>query len=290
MKICCYCGSTVHVSCSKVATKDQIIYKPANAGFENFLRVCYKCEGEKFTPRETPREKDNVRRAALRALTMKDELPADTYEAIKKIAAKAEKTPDSEDLMTELQNTVQTFFQPKKSLTFLKKASIASKAGGTGVVAAEDIPAYSIIGVYPGYPDALCGEQAKLGRPTSIYALMDLNCADYYNDVFIELQKTFTPFINEPNESERSNCAWIQEIHHVEGRLSVISIKEVKKGEELLIGYGPLYPRSYPFHYEAYAFHPVEGYEDPVCFALWYWPTKDEKDAKLGELRGILSR
>ncbi|EPY24630.1 hypothetical protein STCU_07084 [Strigomonas culicis] len=128
--------------------------------------------------------------------------------------------------------------------------------------------------------DALSGEQAKIGRPVPKYALMDLNCADYYNDVFVEFADTFAPFINEPNESETSNCAWIQEPHRVEGRLSIISVKDIKKDEELLIGYGPLYPRSYPFRYDAYAFHPVDGYENPPCFALWYWPTTEEKDAE----------
>ncbi|EPY21815.1 hypothetical protein STCU_08473 [Strigomonas culicis] len=283
MFVCCYCGGAVHRECSTEASKEQIAYKPANKDFSMHLRACFQCEAINKPVRlvdEKTRPKDNVRRAAQRALSLKDEFPPKIKDEIVSIRQLAEKQPDSPELLVRLKKAVLNFFQSNLSLSLLKKDHIASKANGIGVVAAQDIPAFTVIGVYPGYMDALSGEQAKIGRPVPKYALMDLNCADYYNDVFVEFADTFAPFINEPNESETSNCAWIQEPHRVEGRLSIISVKDIKKDEELLIGYGPLYPRSYPFRYDAYAFHPVDGYENPPCFALWYWPTTEEKDAE----------
>ncbi|EPY30786.1 hypothetical protein STCU_03893 [Strigomonas culicis] len=252
MFVCCYCGGAVHRECSTEASKEQIAYKPANKDFSMHLRACFQCEAINKPVRlvdEKTRPKDNVRRAAQRALSLKDEFPPKIKDEIVSIRQLAEKQPDSPELLVRLKKAVLNFFQSNLSLSLLKKDHIASKANGIGVVAAQDIPAFTVIGVYPGYMDALSGEQAKIGRPVPKYALMDLNCADYYNDVFVEFADTFAPFINEPNESETSNCAWIQEPHRVEGRLSIISVKDIKKDEELLIGYGPLYPRSYPFRY-----------------------------------------
>lgn len=283
MFVCCYCGGAVHKECSTEASQEQIAYKPANKIFAKYLRACFQCEAIDKPVRlvdEKTRPKDNVRRAAHRALSLKDEFPPKLQEEIATIRQLAEKQPDSAELLTHLKKAVVSFFQSNLSLSLLKKGRIASKANGIGVVAAQDIPAFTVIGVYPGYMDALSGEQAKIGRPVPKYALMDLNCADFYNDVFVEFADTFAPFINEPNEAETSNCAWIQEPHRVEGRLSIISVRDIKKDDELLIGYGPLYPRTYPFRYDAYAFHPVEGYENPPCYALWYWPTTEEKDAE----------
>ena len=157
---------------------------------------------------------------------------------------------------------------------------IANKGGGFGVVAVQDIPRFSVVGVYPGYDDPLSGEHAKVGRPGPKYSLVDMNCADYFNRVFGELQKCITPFINEPLPTEQSNCAWIQETTRPEGRLSVMTVCDVKAGQELLIGYGPLYPRDYPYNYDAYAYHLVEGHSDPPCFALWHWKSLDEKESE----------
>lgn len=283
MKICCYCGSTVHVKCSEPATHEQIIWKAANLGFPDQMRACFHCQAVECpepAPPSVPGEADNVRRAAKRALTISDEYPPETTRKLTAIAAQAEKNPSDSRLMAELQAVVQSFFQSSSSLTFLRKEKIASKAGGIGVVAAQDIPAFTIIGVYPGYLDFLSGEQAKIGRPTSKYALMEYNCANYFNQVFVELQGAFTPFINEPNVDETSNCAWIQEPHRKNGRLSVMCVRDVRQGDELTIGYGPIYPRSYPYCYDAYAFHHVEGHAAIPCFSLWHWPTLEESDAK----------
>lgn len=283
MKICCYCGNTVHDKCSEPATHEQIIWKPANLNYKEYMRACFHCQAvecDEPVPPTTPGQPDNVRRAAKRALTVSDEYPPEMVRKLETIALQAEKTPNDGGLMTELQKTVQTFFQSSRSLQFLSKERIASKAGGIGVVAAQDIPAFTIIGVYPGYLDFLSGEQGKLGRPTSKYALMEYNCANYFNQVFVELQGAFTPFINEPNVDETSNCAWIQEPHLKNGRLSVMCVRDVRKGEELTIGYGPIYPRTYPYCYDAYAFHRVESHTASPCFSLWHWPTLEESDAK----------
>lgn len=282
LKICCYCSNPVHERCSEPASHLQIMWKPSNLPFSAHMRACFDCQAVDYETKDAPTEElhqDDVRRAAKRALALSDEYPNHITDAITKIFERSEREHDEAALMKELQLVVVSFFQSPASLSFLRKERIVSKGGGIGVVAAEAIPAYSIIGVYPGYLDWAAGEQAKLGRPVSKYALMSYNCANYFNNVFVELQETFTPFINEPNEGEKSNCAWIQEPHRKNGRLSVMSIRDIAKGEELTIGYGPLYPRTYPFCYDAYAFHPVEGYTPVPCFALWHWATFEEADA-----------
>ncbi|KPI84774.1 hypothetical protein ABL78_6157 [Leptomonas seymouri] len=284
MKVCCYCGSTVHDNCSEPATHEQLIWKPANLNFENHLRACFHCQAiecNEPVPPTSSGQRDNVRRAARRALTISDEYPPEITKRLQAIAAQAEKAPSDPSLMSDLQKTLLSFFQPNRSLQFLRKERITSKAGGIGVVAVEDIPVFTIIGVYPGYLDFLSGEQAKIGRPVSKYALMEYNCANYFNEVFVELEGTYTPFINEPNVDETSNCAWIQEPHRKNGRLSVMCVRDVHKGEELTIGYGPIYSRNYPYCYDAYALHSVEGHTTIPCFSLWHWPTLEESDAKL---------
>lgn len=283
MKICCYCGNTVHSTCSEPATHEQLLWKPANLAFEEHMRACFHCQAvecKEPVPPTSSGQPDNVRRAAKRALALSDEYPRETLQKLQRIAQQAEVSSDDAQLLTELQKTVQGFFQSPASLNFLRKQRIATKGDGIGVVAAQDIPAFTIIGVYPGYLDFLSGEQGKVGRPTSRYALMEYNCANYFNEVFVELQGTFTPFINEPNVDETSNCAWIQEPHRKNGRLSVMCVRDVRKGEELTIGYGPIYPRSYPYCYDAYAFHSIEGHAEVPCFSLWHWPTLEEADAK----------
>ncbi|PWU95202.1 hypothetical protein C4B63_23g190 [Trypanosoma cruzi] len=44
MKVCCFCGLTVHCDCSREATAEQVAWKPANFGFEAYLRACFNCE------------------------------------------------------------------------------------------------------------------------------------------------------------------------------------------------------------------------------------------------------
>ncbi|KPA78403.1 hypothetical protein ABB37_06512 [Leptomonas pyrrhocoris] len=283
MKICCYCGSTVHDNCSEPATYEQIIWKSANLNFKEHMRACFHCQAvecEEPVPPTSPGQPDNVRRAVRRALTISDEYSPEITKQLQMISAEAEKSPNDASLMAELQKTVLSFFQSRRSLQMFRKERVASKAGGIGVVAAQDIPAFTIIGVYPGYLDFLSGEQGKLGRPTSKYALMEYNCANYFNEVFVEFQDTLTPFINEPNVDEKSNCAWIQEPHRKHGRLSVMCVCDVHEGEELTISYGPIYSRTYPYCYDAYAFHQAEGQAAAPCFYLWHWPTMEESDAK----------
>lgn len=168
------------------------------------------------------------------------------------------------------------------SMHMLEKKIISSKGGGVGVVATKDIPAFTVVGVYPGYKDYFSGEQVKIGRPIPRYALMNYNCADRNNCIFDELLDTFTPYINEPSKNEFSNCAWIQEHDYIEGRLSVMTVRAIHRGEELLIGYGPLYPRSYAYNYDAFSFLQIDsdtGDEDDVHYSLWRWTDMDSHNA-----------
>ena len=288
MKICCYCGHTVHVkTCSNVAEAEQIAWKPSNHGFEKHLCVCFACDDVKGKPKpEIKREPENARRACLRALSIESEYPrplAVKLHRLKEQICGKNVGPlspaDDAKMMKKVQSAVAEYYQPNDSSDYLKREKIKSKCDSWGVVAASDIPKYTVIGVYPGYEDPLSGEHAKCGRPGPKYSLVDLNCADYFNEVFAEFGMCFTPFINEPNPDQFSNTAWIQETTRPEGRLSVMTTRDIKAGEEVLIGYGPLYPRTYPYNYDAYAYHAVEGFSDPPCFALWHWPTLEEKDA-----------
>ncbi|KAG8344304.1 SET domain [Trypanosoma vivax] len=286
MKICCYCGQTVHCVCSSEATSKQLECKEANKYFLPHLRVCHTCLEVPLEQSTLPvtRERCTARRAAQRALAIRDEYPEHLVSELDSILRKATKTNsrrEDESLVSTLRQLLTCFFQPKGSSSLLTKVPRESKGGGVGVVSASTIPAFTVIGVYPGYLDPMSGEQTKLGRPVAKYALMDLNCADYFNVVFEELQGTFTPYINEPNEDETSNCAWIQETKHKEGRLSVMTTREIKEGEELLIGYGPLYPRTYTFAYDVLTFHRVESDTEAICFALWHWPSTKESDARI---------
>jgi hypothetical protein len=283
--VCCYCASTIHEGCSDVATSEQTNWKAANKGFEGKLRACVSCNDTAATaaPRPYVREVDNARRAATRALRLESEYPptiTKTLRGLEQLANAPHSDKEEERLLDSVRNAVLQYFQPGVSSSLIVKQPIKTKGNGTGVVAATDIPAFTVIGVYPGYEDPLSGEQVKIGRPGPKYSLVDLNCADYYNDVFTEFQKTTTPFVNEPNEGEKSNCAWIQEPFRPEGRLSIMNVRDIKSGEELLIGYGPLYPRDYPHAYDAYAFHTVDGYDDPPCLALWHWTSLEEKDSE----------
>lgn len=291
LRICCYCASTVHKECSVEAHSENIAWKKSNKGFESHMCICFDCEDLKNQPvRPFIHEPDNARRAVIRALASQAEYPPslqkelhsllrqfnDEYGSDGSKSASVPKEKDAQNLNL-VQDLVASYFQPKDSASYLTKRPIESKCGGLGVVAVKDIPRFTIIGVYPGYEDPLSGEQAKLGRPGPKYSLVDLNCADFYNNVFCEMGKTFTPFINEPNTNEKSNVAWIQETIKPEGRLSVMTVRDIKEGEEVLIGYGPLYPRTYPYTYDAYAYHQVDDHKN--CFALWHWTSIEEKDA-----------
>lgn len=293
MLVCCYCGNHFHpTTCSKPATAAQMAWKSANAGFEGSLVCCFACDDEE-SGKEKPtivKHEDDARRAVKRALTQGDEIPAAQKQQLNRILKAFDQKKkageltlkDKESMMDQVQRTVATYFQPHETSDMLVRQPIESKCGGWGIVATRDIPPYTIVGVYPGYEDPLSGEQLKLNRPSPKYSLVDLNCADYWNRVFSEFQKCFTPFINEPTPTEKSNTAWIQETTRPEGRLSVMTVRKINAGEELLIGYGPLYPRDYPYNYDAYAYHLLDEYKDheTPCFALWHWKTTEEKDAE----------
>ncbi|RNF10325.1 hypothetical protein TraAM80_01684 [Trypanosoma rangeli] len=285
LMLCCFCGITVHDECSTKPTAEQIAWKPANHGFEPYLRVCFKCENTSAPTKIRAKvEPSNSRRVAIRALSIEKEYPNHICQELQRLAEKT-KQPHSkaEDafLIASLRQVLTPFYQSKATCRFLRRERRPEKGNGIGVVAAEDIPAFTIVGLYPGYLDVLSGEHVKLGRPVTKYALMDYNCADYDNVVFEEFQGTFTPFINEPCEFEESNCGWIQEEKHCEGRLSIMTARNIKEGEELLIGYGPSYPRSYPYRYDALTFHKTETEFDTTCFALWRWLSTGENDASL---------
>lgn len=280
MFLCCYCGAPVHVECSIAAKGEQLAWKPANEGFEDHMRVCFHCEDIKnVATKPISREPDDARRCITRALTIEREYTPSVSQELHRLLKRRDIAENNEAVLAQVRFQMQTHFQPHNSQSWLKKQKIEKKKGGTGVVAVQAIPRFTIVGVYPGYEDPLSGEQAKNGRPSPIYSLVDLNCADYFNIVFGELQDTFTPFFNEPCESEESNCAWIQETSRPEGRLSVITVRDIDAGEEMMIGYGPMYPRTYPYRYDAYAFHKVDGFDDPCCFGLWHWTSVEEKDS-----------
>ena len=284
-KICCYCGATVHVgSCSGPASAGQMAWKDANKGFEAALVVCNACDDVKKDPPPLKRVPDNARRATLRSLTIAEEYPrhisiklhriARHFETGKKISA-----DKNAELLQKTRTAVAEYFQPHNTRDLMQRVPISSKGGGVGVRAAVDIPRFTIIGVYPGYEDPLSGDHARHGRPGPKYSLVDLNCADYFNDVFTEFDMCLTPFLNEPNPEENANCGWIQEGTMPDRRLSVMTCRDIKAGEELMIGYGPMYPRTYPYKYDALAFHPVDGFSDPPCYSLWHWTSLEEKDA-----------
>jgi hypothetical protein len=281
LKVCCYCAHNVHgEGCSVAATPEQMAWKTANSGFESHLVVCVNCDDIKFTPpTEHKPEPEGARRLVIRALNLADEYPVAIRQALFRLRKECEKKQTPE-LLEKVQATVMQHFQPHESSTLTARQRIANKGNGFGIVAIADIPRYTVVGVYPGYDDPLSGEHAKVGRPGPKYSLVDMNCADYFNRVFGEFQKCITPFINEPLPTEKSNCAWIQETSRPEGRLSVMSVRDIAAGEELLIGYGPLYPRDYPYNYDAYAYHLVDGHTDPPCFALWHWQSLDEKESE----------
>lgn len=282
LKICCYCGSTCHEECSVQAEKAQIEEKPANLFFEKNMCKCFSCEGIKVKPHKNIAPHDFkevlVRKAVQRMLTLTT-LPEKSKSKLMEIRKNIENRGfEKESDMVAVKEICRDFFQTPTSLGLVQKEKIVSKGGGVGIVAKKDIPPFTVIGHYPGYEDFLGGEQLKLGRPETKYSLLNLNCADYFNSVFPEFNDLFTPFINEPSPSEESNCGWIDEPHYSDKSLSIITVREIKAGEELLIGYGPSYPRSYEYRYDAYAFHVVENTSDPICFSFWKWTSKNEDD------------
>eukprot|EP00759_Apiculatamorpha_spiralis_P023910 PhF_6_TR27400/c0_g1_i1/m.40334 len=280
MYLCCYCGNDVHIDCSKVATPEQIAWKDANDSMVDRMRCCFTCDAVPLPdpPRKIEPREDNVRRCLWRVKLLLKEYPANLQGEIAKFETEYTRlTP--EQGMEKLQTLVALHFQPDRASFFTRK--IPNKGGGTGVIAKKFIPRFTRVGIYPGYLDVMSGEQCKLNRPTPKYSLVDMNCADYFNRVFPELKYTITPFLNEPLPTEHANCAWIQETTLPEGRLSVMTVKDIHEGDEVMIGYGPLYPRTYDYNYDAYAFHPVEGYNNPPCFALWHWTTTVENDGNL---------
>lgn len=281
MGLCCYCGSPVHwTTCAIAATADQIAWKAGNKGIpKEKLLVCRNCDdladpGIAITPHV-----DNARRCLIRALSIEHEYPLHIKSTLHRLLKSAEKSPDDPDLLRRTIEVVSMHFQPHDSADFVERRFVQSK-DGFGVIAKRFIPKFTVVGVYPGYDDPLSGEHAKKGRPGPKYSLVDMNCADYFNRVFTEFSMCITPFFNEPSPTEVSNTGWIQETCRPEGRLSVMTSRDIQPGEELMIGYGPMYPRTYPHNYDALAFHRVEDVADPICFSLWHWTSLNEADAK----------
>lgn len=284
MFLCGDCGRATHMECSEAADDALIHARKANQKHARHLRHCFVCRKVDVQPPKVVATPDGARRALWRALKVANEYPADILAELKLLSREVDKvvvgSASDRAALQRLRELMQQHFQPHRSEKWMEKRPVASKGGGTGVYATVDIPRFTVVGVYPGYEDPCSGEQGNRGRPSPKYSLVDLNCANYFNDVFTELQLTFTPFFNEPCVVEESNTAWIQESFRPNGRLSVMTVRDIKAGEELMIGYGPLYPRPYPANYDAYAFHPVDGIAGPPCFALWHWTSTDEHDGK----------
>eukprot|EP01062_Namystynia_karyoxenos_P063060 TRINITY_DN55887_c0_g1_i1.p1 TRINITY_DN55887_c0_g1~~TRINITY_DN55887_c0_g1_i1.p1 ORF type:complete len:423 (+),score=132.88 TRINITY_DN55887_c0_g1_i1:89-1270(+) len=163
--------------------------------------------------------------------------------------------------------------------------AIRPSKGGEGVFATRRVPRYTRVGIMPGYPDPLCGEQTERGRPMPKYSLSEINAADYYNKPFPEYRECPAWCVNEPAPGQKSNTAWIQEASQEKGRMSVITVRDIEEGEEALLSYGPVYDRDYPYEYDAYSFHPRQDLGADV-YELWYHVSRD-KDP---ESRGLIIR
>ena len=147
----------------------------------------------------------------------------------------------------ELQEVLSDYHNRNKGLFEIRKC----EKQGVGVFATQDIPAYTIIGRYPGYPV----DPAHKFSVVPKYILVRFNPADDDNKIYHEFQGAITPFLNEPSAHESPNCSWFQEENPYieEGRYSIITTRPIKKGEECTINYGPVYHRDYPYSKRSYS-------------------------------------
>jgi len=136
-----------------------------------------------------------------------------------------------------------------KQLTPLSKTTkvITSDTSGRGVIATIDIPAGTLLGIYPGahisYKEFLEKEQFVSRSVKSAYM--------FSKDIIIDPTDMFgyltdTPdhriaLINEASPSQQTNIAAINTKRNV----WYISIQDINAGAELFTNYGPQYKRNY---------------------------------------------
>ena len=253
MFICGTCLKHCHYQCSRGCT--MVVDSQLWDTYGPYLRSCKVCLEE-----ESPKEgfveggpsPDQLTASAAANRLKSVCLPHKSRQHLQSVEDMIDaRTITEKAAMTRIRQIVADHYCPNGSHKYFELLENREKCGN-GIYASRDIPALTRIGIYPGYPDPNSAEQCARGRLSPKYALAEFNAADYYNVPFVELMDTVTPFLNEPGEHEGSNTAWLQEnSSKVEnGRLSVLTVRDIKKGEELTLSYGPLYPRDYPYAYD----------------------------------------
>eukprot|EP01062_Namystynia_karyoxenos_P076429 TRINITY_DN7493_c0_g1_i1.p1 TRINITY_DN7493_c0_g1~~TRINITY_DN7493_c0_g1_i1.p1 ORF type:complete len:399 (+),score=75.76 TRINITY_DN7493_c0_g1_i1:90-1286(+) len=278
--ICGTCLRHCHLACSQPCSA--VVCTEIWEDYAPYLRSCDVCDRKRPAAKEFvdggPTADQLSAQAALNRLKSV-QMPHQVRESLQAVEEQlgAQRITDGA-AMDRICEICTDHYCPRGSHRLFKLAP--SPKGGIGVFTAEDVPKLTRVGIYPGYPDPLSGEQSNRGRPTPKYALAEFNAADYYNHCFPELRGCLTQFINEPGPKEASNVAWLQEQSPVieDGRLSIVTVRDLKAGEELHLSYGPLYPRDYPYAYDAYSFHLVEeGQGAPDVYALWYYASRESE-------------
>lgn len=171
---------------------------------------------------------------------------------------------DKAQSMNEVSNALCSFYNGKGNEFFeINK----SPGRGIGIFAKKDVPAHTIVGVYPGY------DQKNMnfnGKAVPKYILMHYNSADLKNNIFPEFAQCFAHLINEPSMTETPNTTWIQEPRSdIENdRMSIVTTRDIKKGEECLINYGPYYQRDYLFSKASY--HAIPDHTNIGHFNITY--------------------
>eukprot|EP01065_Artemidia_motanka_P033126 TRINITY_DN4008_c3_g1_i2.p1 TRINITY_DN4008_c3_g1~~TRINITY_DN4008_c3_g1_i2.p1 ORF type:complete len:396 (+),score=95.27 TRINITY_DN4008_c3_g1_i2:74-1261(+) len=286
--VCATCLRHCHHDCSSKCK--EVIDSAVWPVYAPYLRTCFVCggrvkePGSKFADGSSTPMQLSARGAHNRLRSVA--LPIAVRESLSAAEALMEKAPeDAERNMAAVRSILRDMYCPGGAHRYWRIGR--SGKGGEGVFAAERVPAFTRVGIMPGYPDPLAGEQTERGRPQPKYALSDINAADYYNVPFPEFRDCPAWCVNEPGVGEKSNCAWLQEpvggpVEH--GRLSVVTVKELQKGEEALLSYGPVYPRDYPYAYDAYSFHPQERAPAGV-YELWYYSSRESEAESKGHVR-----
>eukprot|EP01064_Diplonema_japonicum_P027837 TRINITY_DN4135_c0_g1_i2.p1 TRINITY_DN4135_c0_g1~~TRINITY_DN4135_c0_g1_i2.p1 ORF type:complete len:337 (+),score=30.60 TRINITY_DN4135_c0_g1_i2:197-1207(+) len=285
--VCGTCLKHCHLNCSRHCT--MVVDSTLWETYGPYLKTCVVCKDES-APRDGfveggPTDDQMSAQAALNRLKSVF-LPHGTRSRLQAAETQlTNKTASDRSTLKTVSAILRDHYCPGKHHTAFQLR--ASHKGGHGIFATKFIPALTRVGIYPGYPDPNSADQCLRGRPSPKYALAEFNAADYYNVPFPELMETITPFLNEPGEGEQSNTAWLQEtgdpIEH--GRLSVITVRDIHEGEEVTLSYGPLYPRDYPYAYDAYSFHPAEednGDTIPETFILWYYSSREAEAEQKG--------
>jgi len=289
--VCGTCARHCHHSCSSACS--QVLCTEIWEQYAPYLRTCDVCAKRReplnvFVPGGMTSDQLSAQAAMNRLKSV--QLPHAVRDRLGALEERLVSGRVSDaDAMNDVTAMMTDHYCPRGGHRLFKLAMSKSK-GGIGVFAARFVPRLTRVGIYPGYPDPLSGEQGSRGRPTPKYALAEFNAADYYNASFPELKGCLTQFINEPGPDEGSNVAWLQEVSPTieDGRLSIYTVRDLQEGEECTLSYGPLYPRDYPYSYDAYSFHPVsddDGHQCKGVYALWYYANREAEAVCKGHVR-----